>query len=75
MSDELEQRIEMLEAARLEFSDARTDALRVAVGQMAELQPTSSAVESAEMFDRLVAITDRALAAERDQRQSGYMLG
>lgn len=74
MSDELEERIAMLEAARAEFSEARTDAIRVAAQRMAELEPHTTAVQSAEMFDRLVAITERAIKAESALREPTFGL-
>lgn len=64
MSDDLRGPITTLEEARAEFVDARAHALILAARQINSLEQHSTAVQSAQLFDQLVAITDRAIEAK-----------
>lgn len=69
---ELEKTITMIEDAIAVFSDARTDAIRVAAQGINTLEPTSTAVESAKMLHELVQIANAALTAEQSKRVPTY---
>ncbi len=74
MSEDLEKLITALEEAKTLFSDCRSDALLVAAREIDTVEPSTTSVQSAEMFDRLVAIADRAIAAEMANRSPSFMV-